>query len=358
METENSNKRQRTDMEEILHLGDMPDSVLTHVTSYLSKESSVLFAAGVTTPSPSSTDNNFHVTAGHLSSTILSSLQSEPWTKLDIGDLEQYKVLPYSTNLTDDDLYSVLVAIDAINNLKSLQLTGCTKITGRGLEPLRGSTVIESIDIGLAAHGQSPTYHCWGDKVPEISEKDVLPILDGVVAAEDNVLKFIMLPKKWRDAKTAELTHFLGRYNQLLVSREPECEKCNAGLTSTEPRSMVVNDHDSKDFGIQSCCCNMCMKNYCRECQKDFKEEGKWEWQTQMVSKLLLKSCENCMKDYCGDCVQMSYCDICKKQLCSGCTSVKGCDGCGEDVCGDCDVGRWCEHTMADYRCEECNQSE
>ena len=210
METESSNKRQRTDMEEILHLSNMPDSIFTHVTSYLTKESSILFAAGVTVTTPSSTDNNFHVTAGHLSSTIISSLQSESsWIKLDVGDLEQYNVLPYSTNLTDDDLYSVLVAIDAINNLKSLQLTGCTKVTGRGLEPLRGSAVIESIDLGLANCGQSPTYHCWGDKVPEIAEKDVLPILDSIVATEDNALKFIMLPKKWRDAQTAELTEFL-----------------------------------------------------------------------------------------------------------------------------------------------------
>jgi len=293
-------------MEEILHLGDMPDSVLTHVTSYLSKESSVLFAAGVTTPS-TSTDNKFHVTAGHLSSTILSSLQSEPWTKLDVGDLEGYKVLPYSTNLTDDDLYSVLVAIDAINNLKSLQLTGCIKITGRGLEPLSGSTVIESI-----------------------------------------ALKFIMLPKKWRDAKTVELTQFLGRYNQLLVSRGSECSKCNAELTSTERLAMVANDHDSKDFGIQSYCCNMCMKNYCYDCEKEF--EGTYSWSSN-VSEQLLSSCENCEKEYCGECIRMGYCGKCKKQKCFECAPVKNCDGCCEDVCKDCDEGRWCYHTTADYRC-------
>jgi len=352
MEIAGSNKRQRTDMEEI-HLGDMPDSVLTHVTSYLSKESSVLFAAGVAAPS-TTTDNKFHVTAGHLSSTILSSLQSEPWTKLDVGDLEQYKVLQYRTNLTDDDLYSVLVAIDAINNLKSLQLTGCTKITGHGLEPLRGSTVIESIDLGLSALEQSPTRHCW--KEPEISETDVLPILDSIVATEDNALKFIMLPKKWRDAKTAELTQFLGRYNRLLVSREPVCEKCNADLTSAERRSMVVNDHDSKDFGIQSYCCNMCMKNYCYGCEKEYEEGGRWN--KIMVRKQLLTNCENCEKDYCGDCVPMDYCGKCKKQKCSSCAPVKGCDGCGEDVCKTCDEGTWCEHTGADYRCGPCNQGE
>ena len=354
METESSNKRQRTDMEEILHLSNMPDSILTHVTSYLTKESSILFAAGVTTPS--STDNNFHVTAGHLSSTILSSLQSESsWIKLDVGDLEQYKVLPYSTNLTDDDLYSVLVAIDAINNLKSLQLTGCTKVTGRGLEPLRGSAVIESIDLGLANCGQSPTYHCWGDKVPEIAEKDVLPILDSIVATEDNALKFIMLPKKWRDAQTAELTEFLGRYNKLLVSRRSECSKCNAELTSTERMAMVVNDQGSDCFGIQSYCCNMCLKNYCYDCEKEF--EGTYGWSSN-VTEQLLSSCENCEKEYCGECIRMGYCGKCEKQKCSSCAPVKNCDGCSEDVCKACDAGRWCYHTTADYRCGPCNQGE
>ena len=339
-------------MEETLYLSDMPDSILIHVTSYLSKESSVLFAAGVTTPS-TSTDNDFHVTAGNLSSTILSSLQSEPWIKLDVRDLNDYKILqPYSKHLTDDDLYSVLVAIDAVNNLKSLHLTGCTTITGRGLKPLRGSTVIESIDLGLADCGQSPTYHCWGNKVPEITEKDVLPILDSIVATEDNVLKFIMLPKKWREAKTTELTQFLGRYNRLLVSRESECAKCNVELTGMD---MVINDHGSKDFGIQSYCCNMCMKNYCYDCEKEF--DGRYSWSPK-VAEQLLTSCDNCEKEYCGECVRMGYCNKCKKQKCSRCAPVKNCDGCWEDICDDCYVGRWCEHTGADYRCEECNQGE
>lgn len=343
-------------MEDILHLGEMPDSILTEVTTYLSKESSVLFAAGVTIPSSSSnTNNNFHVTAGHLSSTILSSLQSEPWIKVDIGDFENYKVLPYSCNLTDDDLHSILVAIDAINNLKSLQLTGCTKISGRGLAPLRDSTVIESIDLGLANCGESPTRHCWGEEQPEISEKEVLPILDSIVATEDNVLQFIMLPKKWRDAKTAELTQFLGRYNRLLVGRESECAKCNADLNSSERMAMVENTQGSDYFGIQSYCCNMCMKNYCYDCEKEF--EGRYSWSSK-VMKQLLTSCENCEKEYCVDCVPMGYCEKCKKQKCSSCAPVKNCDGCSEDVCKTCDEGRWCYHTTADYRCGPCNQGE
>lgn len=94
------------------------------------------------------------------------------------------------------------------------------------------------------------------------------------------------------------------------------------------------------------------MKNYCYECEKEFKEEG------SVFTTQLLTNCENCEKDYCGDCVPMDYCDKCKKQQCSICAPVKACDGCWEGVCKTCDEGTWCYHTSADYRCGPCNQGE
>ena len=51
--------------------------------------------------------------------------------------------------MTDKDLAAILVCIDAKNNLKRLNLTHCFGIVGTGLEPLRGSVVLEKLDLGL-----------------------------------------------------------------------------------------------------------------------------------------------------------------------------------------------------------------
>ena len=42
-----------------------------------------------------------------------------------------------ASELTDSDISSILVSIDAANTLKVLKLIGCENITGVGLEPIQ-----------------------------------------------------------------------------------------------------------------------------------------------------------------------------------------------------------------------------
>ena len=63
-----------------------------------------------------------------------------------------------------------------------------------GLQPLRGSVVLEQIDLALNKQHESSTI----EPEPSISEEVVLPILDSIVDADQNVLKHLQLPKKWR----------------------------------------------------------------------------------------------------------------------------------------------------------------
>ena len=64
---------------------------------------------------------------------------------MDFGDIEK----ELAVKLTDDDIKGVLLSINSINNLMTLRLTNLLSITGVGLEPLRGSTMIEKIDLSL-----------------------------------------------------------------------------------------------------------------------------------------------------------------------------------------------------------------
>ena len=89
------------------------------------------------------------------------------WDVLDFNQLDH----TLRWNLTDDDLGALLVVIDGRNKLKKLFLTetgpgpwknGLSRITGYGLEPLRGSDVMVQIDIDY----------------PDISEDVTLPIIE------------------------------------------------------------------------------------------------------------------------------------------------------------------------------------
>ena len=169
-----NNKRRRTELEDTLHLSGLPDGIFTHVASFLAKPSRALFAVAM-----SWTTDNFCIDGEQqqLSSVILSS---SSWETLDFVNVEKSLVV----KLSDNDVYAVLQCIKANQTLKKLKLTGCVNITGRGLEPLRGSTVIviEHIDLSLVKQYESPAI----DPEPSISEAEVIPILDSIITADGN----------------------------------------------------------------------------------------------------------------------------------------------------------------------------
>ncbi|KAL7537536.1 hypothetical protein ACHAXR_007895 [Thalassiosira sp. AJA248-18] len=78
----------------------------------------------------------------------------------------------------------VLACIDAGNHLQTLKLAGCVNITGRGLEPLRGSLVLEQIDLSLVGEHESPHI----EPKPLISETEVLSILASIIDEDGNSL--------------------------------------------------------------------------------------------------------------------------------------------------------------------------
>ena len=104
----------------------------------------------------------------------LSSAIAGDQTTLDFGDIEKELAL----NLSDGDINSALLCIDAVNNLKKLRITNCVNITGAGLEPLRGSAIIQQIDLSLTCDGEGPSTL---DLESPISFGVVLPILDSII---------------------------------------------------------------------------------------------------------------------------------------------------------------------------------
>ena len=73
--------------------------------------------------------------------------------KLDFGEIDK----EFASKLTDDDMADILLSIDAVNTLKTLKIIGCVEISGVGLEPLRGSSVLQQLDLSTSDQAASTT---------------------------------------------------------------------------------------------------------------------------------------------------------------------------------------------------------
>ena len=318
------------------NMDNLPSSALTHIASYLAVPSRALFAVA-------------------LSVTNEESLAIVGRTQCDILDFGGiHKDL--AAKLTDDHIRDILLRVDAVNRVKRLILTGCVNITGAGLEPLRGSLVIEQIDLDIK-DDRRRTEH-------RISCNHVLPILDSIIEQERCALKHLHFPEAWRGRAWGQITlagqicdydfdHFLLRYNQMWAQRQEvlSCMKCSANLPQRRRQSgtwadlLWVQDvggpwmctiADSRgEYGIQLHTCHGCLKHYCLNCRSD-------------GSSQLLDHCTECDRVYCADCSLVLECVDpreygCGQRFCSGCAfDERRCRDCGRVCCNDCLV-RSCE---------------
>ncbi len=306
-------------------LSDLPSAVLTHVACYLDAPTRAFFAASLSDQNAAAASNERNI-----------AIVDHEWSTLDFGDIEKDLVI----RLTDDDISSILMCIDAGNKLKMLKLTNCLHITGAGLEPLRGSTIIKQIDLSLVGKHQSPKL----SSLPPISCQFVLPILDSIIGREDCALKHLQFPKVWRkEEREGQFDQFLHRYDNALLNRGiSSCSKCSCNLP-TDYEHWIQFGGDL--CGIQNDTCCECLKYYCHECDDD---EGEY-W---------LNYCEKCERQLCLDCQSMKHCTECHGPYCVDCKDFIDCSVCNDNYrCKDCRSG-WkfcckCErHFCGEYFCD------
>lgn len=224
--------------------------------------------------------------------------------------------------LTDDDVYSLLVLCDAPNKLKRLRLASCMGISGKGLEVLRGSVVVEQIVLGH--HLEAADYRI------------VLPVLHSIIEAEGATLKHIQLPWEWRGGDDEELSmrseEFRQAYSSFLA-RNPACSNCS----NNDPWYLSSDPYLLQG---QNNACWVCLKSFCTNTDDDDIDDHN--------RGCNVKECPNCKNYFCANC---SGCNDCYgRQECSDCdphpTSVCGL-GCGKQICE--------KHTIS---CDDhCNRS-
>jgi len=278
-------------------LSDLPNGVLTHVANYLDAPSRLLFAAALT--------NQIAVESDERNAAIVDN----EWTTLDFGDIKK----DLAVKLIDRDICAVLLCIDAVNRLKRLKLTNCINITGVGLEPLRGSTIIEQIDLSLVGKHQSPRL----SSRPPISRDFVLPILDSIIEREGCSLRHVQFPSVWSEGgKSIQFEQFRIRYNEMLDNRGVGCAKCNTNLPPGDLSWIGERI-------VQNFTCYECLKHFCITCTNDDGED-------------VLGHCHNCKKGYCTDCQKSKGCICCDFEYCVDCRDFTDCSGCDSVFCEEC----------------------
>ncbi|KAL7453973.1 hypothetical protein ACHAWC_005604 [Mediolabrus comicus] len=318
--------------------------LLEEVAKFLAPPSKIMLALAVTPPK-SPYETIMARSRSKTRSLTFMNTGADDWGTLDFGEFEK----DLAAKLSDNDMSAILVHIDAVNKVKRLKLTNCIKITGIGLQPLRGSRIIEYIDLSLTRSGQNSRVY----ENPAISRSNVLPILDSIIAAEGCAVRKIEFPIKWRKEASTEFREFLERYNELWIARTENnsaicrCDECEENVLP------VLEDDGDEDYnwvnavGRDNFTCSACLNHFCADCSDE---------EYAPADYYLLFGCGgNCGKQFCVECSTRKHCDFCAP-------------GCGHSYCTDCDVhidhkcgnsacnANICDKCISKAKCTICEQ--
>jgi hypothetical protein len=185
----NNKRRKTTTSPRFPGITGVPDEALAAIAEYLAAQSRALFALAMTAPlpppSPTQRGSSREWKRTTATSRVISG-DGANWTTLDFSDVDNEGL---AGRLSDDNVSGLLRCIDSFDRLRTLKLTGCVGITGRGLDPLWGSTSLVQINLSPERRRRE------GES--SLSKGCVLPILESVIDAPGNSLKHVQLPRKF-----------------------------------------------------------------------------------------------------------------------------------------------------------------
>jgi hypothetical protein len=315
-----------------LTISELPSEALASIAAYLPKTAVGFLAAAMP-------DDGTKVA-------LVSSME---WESIDFLDIDKDVRL----KLTDEDLDGFLRGIDAVSKVKCLKFSHLFAVTGHGLESLRGSTVLEGLDLSnipssdfdnSSGSGMARFYD-WesgqfsdsdreflrdcgglfdglleGDKT-SLSLQIMAPILESIIDTDS--LRHLQFPNKWIKEDSEQFHNLFTRFKDHLNSSNPQCSNCPNICGIVELR------------GIQLGTCYSCLKNICMDC-------GEPDFRTREDNV-----CSNCNKYFCGDCATSTSCSECSARYCNKCNG----DGRNENRFG---LNRECELCGETY-CRKCN---
>ena len=230
-------------------------------------------------------------------------------------------------------------------------LTGCTNITGRGLQTLRNSVVLEQIDLSLVGKEDTQSQRSVSLE-SKISRKSVLPILERIISSNRCSLKYVQLPKKWDGS--SKVRSFKDRYNEML-NRSLCCSKCHI---TVEPETETDESDDEAlpmwyTSTLQSHVCYGCLKSFCNQCQYGSLLFRSAHLPIPGTSTIPVSECQHCEKSFCVECASVDRCSSCDLFRCNEC--IKKCTGCDAAFCVSC-VSSTC-NICEEEHCDDCMEN-
>lgn len=242
------------------------------------------------------------------------------------GTPDLWRTIDFSTvdaerrkKITDRTIDALLCSVYAREVTTNLNLFGCEGITGVGLQSLRGSKVLEGIDLRF-----------YGGTCPR-----GLPTLPDCDVISDVICS--MPPIAFRSEGG------VFGLKMLRVDRFPYLSLSVLPKTMCEEEEQLRKDislqmkHLFRSFSIavasklefeSTACCRGCNKSvYDKVVTKDKMRE------CNVYDRFAPRSiCFACMGPHCGNdgCIEMNRCDICEKQSCSECEKMMKC---GKSIC-------------------------
>jgi len=261
---------------------------------------------------------------------IYNDIPKKRWAKINFNG---------NQNITDDQLHAFLDNINANQNTKVLSLVGCTKITGSGLVPLSGSSVLEDIDLRVL--GSLPLQ---GDSACLLGSTGLDEECVGAILNS-------MLPNKgwWNDGDLEQCSS--------VAVREP----CGCDTPVKQPQRRIA----LRRVSIRPCAITLGAAvpigrgTYAPNLQQFFRhhkfltDREPWAQNPNSCYVCFVHacdenesiSCEQCNRHFCNACAMPPSCSECTKLRCQWCTNVVSCGRCnkqscashGYESCGGCD---------------------
>ena len=252
------------------------------------------------------------------------------WSVLDFVDLP----MSLAMRLSDDDVGAILVCIDAKHKLEHLTLTHCTNAIGHGLEPLRSSTRLQELNLGLVRKFESPYFRHPTSQMSnredfvfddlKLTEGPVCDIIDSILREGEHSFDRLQYPYKWTDT-SSEPNHFVPIFH-------------NDVLRSEKMKQFVDKHSESVILNKFSCCVYFDYVNkygLCLSLREDRSD--------------LVDSCISCNEDYfdtyfglCSECNNIVCCDCCDCYECEEC-KIMYCPRCKRDNNLDEGTPSWCQ---------------
>ena len=219
-----------------------------------------------------------------------------------------------------------MVCIDAVNNLEKIRLPHCINVRGDGLAPLRGSIVLKRVDLCIVSEEVDTM-------TPRLSEGAVLPIIESIMAKNQNLLRSLHMPKVWYDRPSMRVKEFL------IEMRIPqtygyEGYELMTGSEKSEMRAKYLLQYPNRRMDTYKMACTECVWSH-RPCGTMRSNELCITFEGGDT----LKSCPSCDRKYCTNHsdYQIKKCAVCKETACRECNlGLYNCECCDRDLCEEC----------------------